>query len=197
MSDKVLKFLQVVGSQFAKRHASPADEKIWVESMINGLRGYDASVLARAGQRIIMSKTDPGFPYLAECRKVCEEVIKIERAERAPKFDEAAKAKELADSHDWKTKLADGLIMCEIGRRAAREGWILSLHDFCRLNGRLPSEDWQIRKCIEAARGFNQAYEDVLNGGGGVCSKTLERLGDAMLKRRESLRERVLGKEAA
>lgn len=204
MSDKVLTFLRTIQSQFSKRHASPADEKIWLDSMVRGLRDYDASVLDRAAQRIIMSKTDPGFPYLAECRKACEEIIKLERAERTPKFDEAERDKVKYASADWQAKLADDLIMSVrfgLAKRAAQEGWVLSLHDFARENNRLPERDWEIRKCVDAARGFDQAYEELLrdkaHGRSTPLQNSLIHLGDGMRQRREKYRQMVLGMEAA
>lgn len=197
MSAKVEKFLSTVMSHFNKRHASEADEDAWIASMIGGLKGYDASILDRAAQRIILTRNEPGFPYLADCRKACEEVIKLERAERAPKFDDTAKQKAAYDGADHRFRLADELICAgPLGKRAAQEGWILSLHDFCRLNGKLPTEDWQIRKCIESARGFDEAFEAVLNGKGGACTAALERLGDTMLKKREKYRAMALGRAA-
>lgn len=196
MSDKVLNFLRVVGAQFAKRHASPADERIWLDSMVKGLKDYQASVLDRAAQRIINTKTDPGFPYLAECRKACDEIIKLERAEKTPKFDDAAREKSRINGSDWQYRLADELIMSgPLGKRAAKEGWVLSLHDFCRNKGRLPL-DHEVSKCIQDAKGFDEAYEAVLNGNGGALTKALEALGDTMLKRREALRAKVLGEAA-
>lgn len=196
MSAKVQKFLATVMSHFNKLHKSDTDEEAWMMSMIAGLKGYDATVLERAAQRILLTRKDPGFPYLSQCREACEEIIKIERAERTPKFDEASKRKSEIDGADHKHRLADELICAgELGRRAAREGWILSLHDFCRINGKLPTEDWQIRKCIDSAKGFDRAYEAVLNGEGGPCAKSLEALGDTMLKTREKKRALVLGRE--
>lgn len=201
MSDKVQKFLTTVMSHFNKRHASQEDEDAWTLSMINGLKGYDASVLDRAAERILLNRNEPGFPYLAECRKACEEVIKLERADRTPKFDDAAKAKAQLDAADWQYRLADDLIMCSLGKRAAQEGWILSLHDFARINGRIPTQEWEIRKCITSARGFDEAYEDLLreraNGRSSGLQNSLIHLGDEMLKRREKYRQMVLGRAAA
>jgi hypothetical protein len=171
-------------------------ETMWLDSMIQILGGYDEDVLQRAATRIVRSETrDRRFPLPAVCRQVCEEIVKADKASQPPTIED--RAKDLKGNADWQYRLADDLIMCEMGRRAAREGWILSLHDFCRINGRLPTADWEIRKCIDGARGFDKAYEEVLNGAGGVCAKALEALGDTMLKRREALRARVLGKEAA
>jgi hypothetical protein len=193
MSDKVQKFLSTVMSHFAKRHATEIDEKNWVMSMVDGLRGYDASVLDRAAHKIILTRRDPGFPYLSQCRDACEQIIKLDRAERTPKLDEQARRPFNDKAVDHAFRLADELIVAgAIGKTAAREGWALSLHDFVRLNGRLPTEKFEIEKCKASARGFDEAYEKVLNGGGGACTKALEALGDSMLKKRHKYEDMIL-----
>jgi len=52
---------------------------------------------------------------------------------------------------------ADRLIVCDLGRLAADEGWILSLHDFCRKNRALPN-DRQVGDLRLAARRFDEAF---------------------------------------
>lgn len=191
----VSKFLTELSLHFGKRFDSEEAEDQWLDSMERNLRVYTPSVLERACKRIVDTRKDRYFPLPAECRAACEEIVKIEKAESATRLDEP---KHKFSGHaDWQYRLADDLIMSDLGRRAARDGWILSLHDFCRNNGRLPTQEFEIKKCIDGARGFDRAYEAVLNGAGGVCAKALEGLGDTMLKRREALRARVLGREAA
>jgi hypothetical protein len=197
MSQHVSKFLTDLIVHFPVRHDGDAAEDAWLQSMFRNLRNYKSSVLDRAAQRIIDTRGDRRFPLPAEIRKVCDEIEKLDRIETAPKFDDAARAKKLQDGHDWQKKLADELIMCSIGKRAAQENWILSLHDFCRLNSRLPTNDYEIRQCIESARGFDRAYEALLRDQGNMMRRPLIDLGDTMLKHREELRVRVLGKEAA
>lgn len=197
MSEAVSNFVSELSLHFSKRFDSESAEDQWLDSMRRNLRSYEPRVLKRACQKIIDTRKDRFFPLPSECRAACEQVIKLEKAEEGPRLDDAHKANPLKGNADWQFRLADELIMCGLGRRAAHEGWILSLHDFCRINGRLPTQDYEIKKCIDSAKGFDQAYEAVLNGEGGVCAKALEGLGDAMRKRRESLRVRVLGKDAA
>jgi hypothetical protein len=202
MSDKVQKFLTTVMSHFNKRHASPEDEDAWTLSMINGLKPYDARVLDAAAQRIILTRDEPGFPYLADCRRACEEVIKLEKASQTPQFDDKAKAQARINDHDWRYKLADELIICPMGRQAAREGWALSLHNFIVDFGRLPN-DHEINgrvtptlknrlPCKQAAEEFQKAFEGVLNGEAGPCSKMLEALADKMNQRREKIERMIL-----
>lgn len=202
MSAKVEKFLTTVMSHFNKRHASDADEEAWTLSMIDGLKPYHANVLDAAAQRIILTRREPGFPFLADCRRACEEVIKLDQAERTPKFDDAAKEKSRINDHDWRYKLADELIVCAMGRQAAREGWALSLHNFIVDFGRLPN-DHEVNgrmtptlknrlPCKQAAEEFQKAFESVLNGEAGPCSKMLEKLGDKMNQRRERIERMIL-----
>lgn len=195
----VVKFIGAVSIHFPRHKPETEEdksrEKQWVESMIQVLGDYDEDVLQRAATRIVRSEAkDRRFPLPAACRAACEEILKLDRASQPPTIED--KAKQFAGHADWQYRLADDLIMCGLGRQAAREGWILSLHDFCRNNGRLPKEQWEIRKCIDGARGFDEAYEALVRNGG-VLSRELIALGDSMLKRREDHRARVLGWEAA
>ncbi len=194
----VSRFLSELSLHFGKRFESEEAEDQWLDSMERNLRVYTPSVLERACKRIVDTRKDRYFPLPAECRAACEEIVKIEKAEQAPKFDDAAKAKSAYASHDWKTRLADDLIMCPLGRRAAQEGWILSLHDYVREHEELPRADFQIKRCIEAAKGFDAAYESLLRdkaqGKAGALNSNLTALGDTMLKRRNELRARVMGR---
>lgn len=196
-AEAVSKFLTELSLHFIKKFDSEEAEDLWLDSMERNLKVYSASVLKRACQRIIDTRKDKYFPLPSECKTRCDEIEKIDKLDERRPLDPRSTDNPKSGTSDWQFKLADELIMCGIGRRAAQEGWILSLHDFCRLNGRIPTQDHEIRKCIDAARGFDRAYEAVLNGEGGVLAKPLEGLGDAMLARREKLRAMVLGREVA
>jgi len=195
----VSKFLTELSLHFGKRFESEEAEDQWLDSMERNLRVYTPSVLDRACKRIVDTRKDRYFPLPAECRAACEEIVKVEKAENTNRLDEPKH--KFAGHADWQYRLADDLIMCGLGRRAAEEGWILSLHDFCRNNGRLPKEQWEIRKCVDGAKGFDEAYEGLLRekaaGRSTALQNELIALGDAMLARREKLSARVLGREAA
>ncbi len=86
---------------------------------------------------------------------------------------------------DWAApalKRADALIQTDLGRRAADEGWALSLWDFCRKNLRLPSGS-EITRCKADTTDFWQAYQDCQRGGF-AQAKSLKTLGDLMNARR-------------
>lgn len=199
MSQAVTNFVSELALHFHKRFDSEAAEDSWLQSMYRNLRPYPPSVLRRACQRIIDTRKDRYFPLPAECKKVCDEIEKIERSEQAPKLVDPTH--KLAGNSDWQFRLADDLIQCSLGRRAAQEGWILSLHDFARVKGRIPTQEYEIRQCITSARGFDEAYEELLRekalGRSTSLQNSLIQLGDMMRQRREKYRQMVLGREAA
>ena len=198
MTDKdvasVAKFITALRVHFMRPKAETEDdrtvEKEWMRSMMRSLGGYDADVLEKAAADILANRTDRRFPLPAECKKACDEVLKWKQL-ASPKLQDQAVPN---DKYEWAYKLADDLICGPLGREAARDGWILSLHDFIRNNQRLPVEHWEITKCKTSARGFDEAYDAVLRGEGGEVSKMLEKLGDSMMAKRERYREKVLGK---
>lgn len=86
----------------------------------------------------------------------------------------------------WSEKdiaIADKLIVGPLGREAAANGWILGLHDFCRHNHRLPSENEKGRVILESSE-FDEAFADCCAGRGGAAGEALKRLGESMLARR-------------
>jgi hypothetical protein len=180
----------------AETEAEKATEKLWFKDMVAMFKNYSDSVLERAATRIVRSESkDRRFPLPAACMKACEEIIKLDRAEATPRLDDKSRAPaQMQSEYDRKYANADWLItQSPMGKQAAREGWILSLHDYIRQHDRLPVEKHEIEWCKDSARGFDKAYEEVLNGRGGVLCKSLEGLGDTMLKRRYKLTDMVLG----
>lgn len=93
------------------------------------------------------------------------------------------------------TKLAYALIRSDMGRKAADEGWILSLFDFIEEKGRLPSNEPEIWKLKESARGFDDAYAQCERGGW-PFAEAVRKLGDSMLERRNKLASLALGEAA-
>lgn len=188
MSQAISKFVADVALHFPNRFDSEAAEDEWLDSMARNLRGYSADVLKRAAQKIIDTRTDRRFPLPSECKKVCNEFAQQDAAEKPGMI---ADQKLPPAFSDWRVKLADDLIMCPMGREAAKDGWILALHDFARENGRLPAGG-EISKVKAVRKGFDAAYYGVINGNGGFCSAALKKLGDHMIARRKALADRVL-----
>ncbi len=193
MSQAISKFVADVALHFPNRFDSEASEDEWLQSMFRNLRGYNSDVLNRAAQRIVDTRTDRRFPLPSECKKVCDDISTRDRAESGAKLE--FDVTKTSPYSDWRIKLADDLIACPLGKDAASEGWILSLHDFARMQGRLPIGS-EITKCKAGAKGFDEAYALCVRGEAGACGRSLRDLGDSMLKRREDLRSKALGKMA-
>jgi hypothetical protein len=179
----------------AETDAEKATEKLWFKDMVAMFKNYSDSVLERAATRIVRSESkDRRFPLPAACMKACEEIIKLDRAEATPRLDDKSRAPaQMQSEYDRKYANADWLItQSPMGKQAAREGWILSLHDFIRQNDRLPVEKHEIDRCKASAKGFDEAFAKCVRGEAGMLSKSLLGLGEAMLKRRHKLEDMIL-----
>jgi hypothetical protein len=163
----------------------------YLKEVTNLLQSYGNDVQDEAATHVIKTHKGRQFPTPAQCVAACNHIIenRSQQAQKAP----------LAPQHPAWTKQAiaraDSLIRCQLGTRAADEGWVLSLHDFCRTHGRLPVNN-EISQCVAYARDFDRAYHEVttdppIKGRDGIARKLgsmapmLLKLGNTMLKRRE------------
>lgn len=184
MSDKIEKFIAGMSLAFPKRFADETEQIEWFQMWKQALERFDPWVVEAATVRIRESRTERSFPLIAEVRKVCADVLNDDRRSKPTLPTEPEKREPYA--------LADSLVNSEIGRQAAREGWILSLHDFCRTNYRLPS-GIEIDRCRRSAQDMDRAYVEAETGRAGELSRSLAGLGRTMLARRDALAARVLG----
>jgi hypothetical protein len=145
MSTKVAKFVSTIAVHFPPpRFDSPEQEAEWLRSIIESLKSYDESVLDRACQWIIdhrgLKANEKWFPVPAEIRKVCNEIIDEDR--RVPLLRQAAAeifdGKKAPPHSRARTALVLDLLKGEMGREAARDGWIGSLVDYVRHAKELP-----------------------------------------------------------
>jgi hypothetical protein len=186
MSIAVSQFITELAVHFGRKHDTPEAEDAWLKSMVLCLKGYNRETLSAAATRIINSRAERSFPLPAECKKVCDEIATWQTSQSArlpvdrlpPTFSPA------------RVKLADDLVMCPMGQEAAKDGWILAIHDFARENGRLPTGG-EISKVKAVPKGFDAAYADNLRCHGEMA-KALKVLGDKMIARRKELTEMVL-----
>ncbi len=194
MSQAISKFVADLALHFPNRFDSEQSEDEWLKSMFRNLSGYKAEVLDAAAQYLIDNRTDRRFPLPADCRKACNEASRRLQSERPtlqtetePKFGEFS---------DARIKLADDLVArSSIAKEAARDGWVLVLHDFCREHGMLPVGS-QITDCKAAAKRFERTYELCIRGEAGFANQSLLALAEGMIARREELAARVLGRAA-
>lgn len=153
----------------------------YLAEIAKSLAGYHETVQNEACDLIMKSYRGRQFPTPSICRKACEDVVE--------QRGQADQRKPLPIANpEWSgltIARADRLIQSDLGRCAANEGWVLSLHDFCRKHGRLPVNH-EVAGCRSSAKKFDEAYCDAqaINGPMGL---SLIKLGNAMLVRRDAL----------
>lgn len=189
MSIAVSQFITELAVHFGRKHDTQEAEDAWLKSMVESLRGYSQSTLRAGAKRIINNRTERSFPLPAECKKVCDEIASYEQREQ--QAGQLAVDRVPSTFSPARVQLADDLINCPMGREAAKEGWVLALHDFARDNMRLPTGG-EISKVKAVPKGFDDAYALCVRGEAGVCGKALKQLGDHMIAKRKRLAERVL-----
>lgn len=187
----VTEFITSLALHFHIRHESPAHEEAWLKSMYVNLKSFSPYVLRQAAEEIIRTRKVRQFPLPAECREVCIEIDKKERAQQDLPVKET-------DTHrfpewaPWRIRNADMMIATQaLAKEAAQSNWILQLHDFVRVNQRMPDQH-EIRRLKEVATDFDEAYAQCVKGGWPQAA-TLEQLGAKMLEKRERLRAMALG----
>jgi hypothetical protein len=190
MSAPVIRFLGDLLVQFPIKHPNDAAERQWTQAMIRNLSGFSPEVLDEAAKRIIDSRVRRDFPLPAECRKACIEVDERRKTKPFPVMaDEERKDRPYSE---WRCRLADDLIQCEMGRQACHEGWIGTLWDYCREHKRLP--DWrQVPKLQATARGVEDDIDWLKTQAPTTLNRQLIALGQSMIERREQHKRTVLG----
>lgn len=176
---------------FPVKHDPPSRVTAWLASMFRDLRGYSSQVLDEAARDIIRNRKERYFPLPAECREACEAVKKrSDIASRASQLSATTWTYKRDDDYaPWRVQLADDLIRCDIGRQAVKEGWVLSLHDYARKHGKLPTQA-EFHGLKQAAKEFDRAYTECVRGGWPQAA-VLRDLGDKMIARREELSDMV------
>lgn len=150
---------------------------------------YSPAILEAAADRLLATHKGPHrWPRISECVKACEDVIVAAGKDR--RLSEPARDR----NPDWSPEAiarANKLIQCDLGQRAAQEGWITQLWDYCRKYRELPStheierglprDPRKYGGLIAEARRFDEAYGRTSEG------SQMRKLGDAMLARRDRL----------
>jgi len=155
------------------------------------LRIFSGEELKKAAEILIATRKYRSFPLVYECREACIEAAKALKAER-PRLLGGDDMRAIPP--DWaphRETLANELVMTSLGRRAAKEGWVSALWQFCRKEMRLPNEA-EIKRCIADAKGVDEWTERASRGECGEQSLAVMRLGEQMLKRRDQLKAMVL-----
>jgi hypothetical protein len=151
---------------------------------------YTDDELDRAGNAIVRTHRGRAFPTPSEIVTACEDV----RAASAPARLPANSFEEKYP--DWSKQafaIADRMVAGELGKRAAKEGWILGLHEFCRKHRRMPSS-FEVRMIQQDSEFVTRCAAGAVDMG--YFHGPLQKLATAMVDRREKLAEKVLGKAA-
>lgn len=167
-------------------------EQAWAALMVRELSGFNPAVLERGFQEMVRRRKETRTPTPAECIAVCVEARKWLELEASTE-----QLPELRQSSDeWsreRRKLAHDLKRSDLGRQAAREGWIVALWNFCRRNQRLPSGR-EIDQCKRDSEGIEEIYSRASRGGCGPLSAKIAKFAEGLLEQRKNWAEEVLGK---
>jgi hypothetical protein len=191
MSSKVVtRFVDTVLATFPPFRWEDEQEQTWIATAVRRLSAFPDNVLEKALDHIVGTRGNHKTPLIAELLDACHE------ARRLINHDTGKSELPIAEPQghgDWtadRLKLADSLVMTPLGREAAKDGWIGSLHAFCQRNMRAPLGP-EIAACKREAKEFDQAYEICVRGGWGQANE-LEKLGAKMLGKRQQLIDMVL-----
>lgn len=186
----VQKMLDELGLHFPKRLEDPDAEEAWIASWIRAFKDYQPWILEAATIRIIEGRAERSHPIIADVKKVCADVMRDD-ADSKPQLRAAPPGP--GDVF----KLANELIRGDLGKRAAREGWVLTLRDFVVKHQRLPEGRLEIDRIIGIRDLFLTNLNDCIEGRGGFFGHDLIKLGKSMARREYQIAQRILGENAA
>lgn len=201
-----MQFIGIVESFFPRPKLSGDDgrEAIWLRTMLDLLSPYDDDVLLEAANTIVRTR-DPAkdgtmFPKPVECLAACDKAKDLKSVRATPLLETQEAVRKRAERNaSWtaeRIQLADELCAgTALGKRAAREGWVLHLHDFCRENMRLPDAE-QIDQLIRHAVNFQDFVAKLTMDSDGLV-KSFGNWGQSYLRTGEKIADRVLNKGEA
>lgn len=129
------------------------DPKAYMDELARLTRSYSEAEQNRAADDLIRSHKPTRTKPWPTPHDICEACISAREALTQPKV-------EPEKWRDWSAgarRKAVDLIRCDLGQAAAEQGWITSLWDFCRKQGRLPNEA-EAHRCRVMAKEFDEAY---------------------------------------
>lgn len=163
------------------------DPAAYLAEVAKMLVKYSTEQLEAAGDLILKTHRTRTYPTPAFIVTACEDAA----YQQAPKLARAETFEERFPAwSDTAIAAADKLVHCAMGQVAARDGWVLGLHDFCRNNGRLPEHHELGALKADAAFVTRSAngQEDL-----GACGPALRRLAKSMVAKRGEIARSVLG----
>lgn len=168
-----------------------ADPEAYIGEIERITKDYFPNELHRAADVIVRDHRPTRFkpwPSPSEILQACNDA----REHLQPEVKEAWRYPEWTPDAVGK---AYKLIRSEMGSRAADEGWIHPLWDFCRKHGELPTTPAEIARLKADAKEGEEAFEAVRNGDRTPVTGALLRLGDMLADRRERLKRHAWGED--
>jgi hypothetical protein len=195
MTKAVADFIEALLVHYPVRHDTEEREDAWVKSMIAALRDFDGDLLKEVANDIIRTRKYRNFPLLSEILDKCDDV----QARRQARMREATMPQlrmptEASDEYSReRQKFAHDMKRSELGKQAAREGWILGYWDFCRENLRAPAGR-EIDQCKRESEGIEEIYSRAMRGEAGPFSKAIAKWAGDILNKRMKWTQEALGR---
>lgn len=182
-------FLAPLSLHYSVKHDSEDLERLWREDYERELGGFSDEVLRDAVRRIYRKRNYSNFPMIADCVEACEEVLESRLAKGPEAYSHLAR-----DYPEWsreRIRAANRMLASGIGKKAAAEGWIIGLWDFCRNKNRLPQQH-EVPKIVASSREAWRVMKEIdqSNPMAPILNKTAAMLRD----RRKDLTAIVEGK---
>lgn len=179
--------MQKLSRHFAIRFDNDEDQAEWLKDMSDAFKSYDRKILRDATQWLIFHRKQRAFPLIADIKEACDKVTP----------DSGKGHPSQPQDPMWSAEAfqyADKEIDCETGRRSAREGWCLGLHEFLRRHRRMPNRI-EVAEIIETSRFVDRCAAGLEPLG--FAASQLGQLASSILERRERLAKRLLADETA
>lgn len=177
----IVAFADKIITRFPPWNWDDSKEAAWAEDLVGELATFSDEAVERAARQMIRTRTETKTPLISEC------IAAVTRAKREIEMQNAptilpALAKPTGEASEetvWRE-----MMVTDMAKRAAKEGWIGMLLPYCLKHGRLPEDPGQIADLKRAAKEI-----DNWHGTGDLAKAKI-----MLLERRQELANRVLGK---
>jgi len=196
MGDVVRNFLNPMRLQFAlPTLVKEGQEQAFYKDYVEALGEFGDDELAYAAKWMKTTRETRTLPVIADCLEACRHARKAIRASGY----QPQPRREGDTRDDWlphRVDTASKMICSEIGRRAAQEGWLLGLWDFCRKNERHPNsfEADKVKKDSLSTWAYVDEAIKEMNANG-QDSRLAVQMRKSMRNRYRSLKEKVYANE--